>query len=95
MEKGKCCEYCIKHEKPECSVKNAEPWSRWRNFCSEFEGNGKSAMCEANSNAVLAEVRAELKEMIYETNFGISSDDLVESLKLCLDKIEKISEHFR
>jgi hypothetical protein len=47
MEKGKCCEYCVKHEKPECPVKNAEPWSRWKNFCSEFEENEKAAMCDS------------------------------------------------
>lgn len=47
MEKGKCCEYCTKHEQPECPVKSAEPWSRWRNFCSEFEGNEKAAMCDS------------------------------------------------
>ena len=47
MEKGKCCEYCVKQEKPECPVKNAEPWSRWKNFCSEFEENEKASMCDS------------------------------------------------
>jgi len=56
--------------------------------------NGESAMCEANSNAVLADVRAELEHIIYEADFGISSNDLVEPLKECLLKLEKISEHY-
>ena len=51
MEKGKCCEYCVKHEKPECPVKNAEPWSRWKNFCSEFEENEKAAIVRSNATA--------------------------------------------
>lgn len=37
MVEHTCCEYCIKHEKPECPVKNADPWNRWENFCNEFK----------------------------------------------------------
>jgi hypothetical protein len=45
---GICCELCIKKESNDCPVKNASPWSRWKNFCNEFtdrngkNGNGKN-----------------------------------------------------
>ena len=37
MKPGICCEYCIKHEKPECPIKDASPWSRWDDYCGKFE----------------------------------------------------------
>ena len=35
---GVCCQYCTKFE-GECPIKNASPWSRWKNFCSEYDPN--------------------------------------------------------
>lgn len=37
MVNGICCEYCTKQETKDCPVKRGVPWSRWKNFCSEFE----------------------------------------------------------
>lgn len=37
LESGMCCEYCLKMETSECPVKTASPWSRWGNYCNEFE----------------------------------------------------------
>lgn len=31
-----CCQNCEKHEKPECPVKTADPWSRYGNWCNEY-----------------------------------------------------------
>lgn len=43
MIAGICCEYCIKQETNDCPVENASPWSRWNNFCSEYENdNGRT-----------------------------------------------------
>lgn len=36
---GVCCQYCIYFEKPECPIKEASPWSRWGNWCSEYQPN--------------------------------------------------------
>lgn len=34
-----CCAYCLKFETGECPVKSASPWSRWGNWCNEYERN--------------------------------------------------------
>jgi hypothetical protein len=34
---GVCCGFCAKFERRECPVKGASPWSRWQNWCSEYE----------------------------------------------------------
>lgn len=42
---GLCCELCKKHGTDNCPVKEAAPWSRWANFCSEFQGdNGRTIL---------------------------------------------------
>ena len=67
MENGKCCEYCTKHEKPECPVKNAEPWSRWKNFCSEFDKNEIKPhnLPQADAYSMLADARADLQSLLF------------------------------
>jgi len=56
MLNGVCCEFCSKHEKNKrCPVKDASPWSRWKNFCSEYEkGNHLDALTirEAVTNEI-------------------------------------------
>ena len=37
--KGVCCQYCIHFEKTSCPIQNASPWSRWKNWCNEYEPN--------------------------------------------------------
>jgi hypothetical protein len=32
-----CCAACRYFESKRCPVKAAEPWSRWGNYCSEFQ----------------------------------------------------------
>lgn len=34
---GICCEFCKKQESSLCPIESASPWSRWKNFCNEFE----------------------------------------------------------
>jgi len=34
--KGVCCAYCKHFEKESCPIKEASPWSRWKNYCSEY-----------------------------------------------------------
>lgn len=38
-QKGVCCQYCIKFEKSACPIKEASPWSRWGDWCSQYEPN--------------------------------------------------------
>lgn len=38
---GVCCQYCLKFEEHSCPVKTASPWSRWKNYCSEYAPNNK------------------------------------------------------
>ena len=33
---GVCCAYCKHFEKESCPIKEASPWSKWRNYCSEY-----------------------------------------------------------
>lgn len=33
---GVCCQYCQHFKTDHCPVTDASPWSRWRNFCSEY-----------------------------------------------------------
>jgi hypothetical protein len=37
--KGVCCEFCRKVRTEECPVESAAPWSRWKNWCSEYQPN--------------------------------------------------------
>lgn len=39
QQKGVCCQYCIKFEKSACPIKEASPWSRWGDWCSQYEPN--------------------------------------------------------
>jgi hypothetical protein len=34
---GKCCASCATFDRKECPVKNADPWSRWKDYCSNYE----------------------------------------------------------
>ena len=34
---GVCCAYCTNRDTEQCPVINANNWSRWKNFCSEYE----------------------------------------------------------
>lgn len=34
---GVCCQYCVHFETIECPVRTAAPWSRWKNWCNEYE----------------------------------------------------------
>ena len=34
---GVCCQYCQHFETSECPVQTASPWSRWGNWCSEYQ----------------------------------------------------------
>jgi hypothetical protein len=55
MLQGVCCEFCRKKETDECPVTSASPWSRWKNFCSEYEkGNHLDALTirEAVTNEI-------------------------------------------
>ncbi len=40
MLDGICCDYCSKHEKPECPVKTTDHWDSWKDFCSQFDSRG-------------------------------------------------------
>jgi hypothetical protein len=33
---GVCCAYCRHFDKPACPVKQASPWSRFKDFCGEY-----------------------------------------------------------
>lgn len=33
----KCCGICKKFEKSNCPVHSANPWSKWKNYCNEFD----------------------------------------------------------
>lgn len=35
--KGVCCQYCCKFETNECPIKTASNWSKWGNWCNEYE----------------------------------------------------------
>jgi len=48
-ETQKCCEFCIKLEKPACPVKSADPWSRWGNYCNEFESKQSHILSDSDS----------------------------------------------
>lgn len=37
--KGVCCGFCLKLEERACPVLDADPWSLWQNFCSEYVCN--------------------------------------------------------
>lgn len=32
-----CCEYCTHQLERDCPIKDASPWSKWGNFCNNFE----------------------------------------------------------
>jgi len=37
LVEGVCCDLCEKFETDRCPVKNADPWSRHKDYCGEFE----------------------------------------------------------
>ena len=59
--------------------------------------DSKLAMCEANSNALLDDVRADLRRMIDDASEDFRYNDsggIVLKLKNLENKLKKISEHF-
>ncbi len=36
-EKVKCCAFCSKFETSDCSIVQADNWSKWKDYCSKFE----------------------------------------------------------
>lgn len=61
-QKGVCCQYCIKFEKSACPIKEASPWSRWGDWCSQYERNpaetGAMTLEEASIDGVKPETTA-------------------------------------
>ena len=57
---GISCEYCKHNEAMTCPVVEADNWSRWKNFCSEFQ-NEKFKL-----NEIIPEIIKELIESMKE-----------------------------
>ena len=48
---GVCCEFCTRMEGGGCPVITANPWSRWKNFCSEFSNVDSESITEIKLNS--------------------------------------------
>jgi hypothetical protein len=57
---GVCCEFCKKMEGPECPVKEASPWSRWKSYCGEYEPNPEQ------KDAVTIEQAIKNRALVYQ-----------------------------
>ncbi len=61
-QKGVCCQYCIMFEKSACPIKEASPWSRWGDWCSQYERipaeKGATTIEEASSGRAKPETTA-------------------------------------
>ena len=43
---GVCCAYCAKFNTAQCPIITANNWSRWKNFCNEYESQKEGKVLE-------------------------------------------------
>jgi hypothetical protein len=61
MLDGVGCIYCDKYESKRCPIISASPWSKYKNFCSEYRPNRNDNQALSLGVALMRKVRKCLK----------------------------------
>jgi hypothetical protein len=60
--KGVCCEFCRHVRTDDCPVEAASPWSRWKDWCSEYAPNLEIAEARSIEEAVSADLKEQQRK---------------------------------
>ena len=87
----------IKQYQNEMGIGNNFSYAIKQQYIKWLENKVESAMCDAGSNAVLAEVRADIQKLeSFQSNYALEENAYIRAIQDTVDIIDKkISEHFR